>query len=65
MTTHLSTTNDKTSTCKEPIRRSQRIATARNLNIVHIYVNSLYSEEGSKYRVESSIKIIFQSGEHL
>ena len=36
MTTHLSTTNGKTSTCKEPIRRSQRIATARNLNIVHI-----------------------------
>ena len=28
MTMHLSTTNDKTSTCKEPIRRSQRIATA-------------------------------------
>ena len=36
MTAHLSTTNGKTSTCKEPIRRSQRIATARNLNIVHI-----------------------------
>ena len=39
MTTHLhtvSTTNDKTPTCKEPIRRSERIATARNLNIVHI-----------------------------
>ena len=32
---------------------------------MYIYVNSLYSEEGSKYRVESSIKNIFQSGEHL
>ena len=36
MTTHLSTTNDKTSTCKESIRRSQCIATGRNLNIVHV-----------------------------
>ena len=31
MTRHPSTTNDKTSTCEEPIRRSQHIATARNL----------------------------------
>ena len=33
MTTHPSTTSDNTSTCKEPIRRSQRIATTGNLNI--------------------------------
>ena len=39
MTTHPSTTNDNTSTCIEPIRR-------------YIYVNYLYSEEDSKYRVE-------------
>ena len=36
MTTHPSTTNDNTSHCKEQIRRSQRIARTRNLNIVHI-----------------------------